>query len=170
MLFLIHPGHGSARRGVGPPFQPHPPPGVRELLATSAAAIRPQSHANPCGTPRKRALARELRPPPAPESSLQQIPADSSPLSPVFAKRRLSSQNLWARHVARLSLVLSAFVAKCCTLIRRGSASNVFTGIIEHLGTIESLDVQRDGGRVSIHAPSLGPSLAVANSIAVNGC
>ena len=46
----------------------------------------------------------------------------------------------------------------------------MFTGIIEHLGTIESLDLQRDGGRVSIHAPSLGPSLAVANSIAVNGC
>src|SRR2546421_13010202 len=89
-----------------PHFQPHPPPGVRELLATSAAAIRPQSHANPCGTPRKRALARELRPPPAPESSLQQIPADSSPLSPVFAERRLSSQNLWARHVTRLSLSL----------------------------------------------------------------
>lgn len=46
----------------------------------------------------------------------------------------------------------------------------MFTGIIEHLGTIESLDLQRDGGRVMIHAPSLGPSLAVANSIAVNGC
>jgi hypothetical protein len=26
MLFLIHQGHGSERRGVGPPFQPHPPP------------------------------------------------------------------------------------------------------------------------------------------------
>ena len=46
----------------------------------------------------------------------------------------------------------------------------MFTGIIEHLGTIESLDVHRDGGCVTIHAPSLGPSLAVANSIAVNGC
>lgn len=46
----------------------------------------------------------------------------------------------------------------------------MFTGIIEHLGTIESLDLQRDGGRITIHAPSLGPSLAVANSIAVNGC
>ncbi|HEX2663840.1 MAG TPA: riboflavin synthase [Candidatus Acidoferrum sp.] len=46
----------------------------------------------------------------------------------------------------------------------------MFTGIIEHLGTIESLHVHRDGGRVTIHAPSLGPSLAVANSIAVNGC
>jgi len=46
----------------------------------------------------------------------------------------------------------------------------VFTGIIEHLGTIGSLELRPDGGRVTIHAPSLGPSLAVANSIAVNGC
>ena len=46
----------------------------------------------------------------------------------------------------------------------------MFTGIIEHLGAIESLDLRADGGRVTIHAPSLGPSLAVANSIAVNGC
>ena len=46
----------------------------------------------------------------------------------------------------------------------------MFTGIIEHLGTVESLHVDGDGGRVTIHAPSLGPSLAVANSIAVNGC
>ena len=46
----------------------------------------------------------------------------------------------------------------------------MFTGIIEHLGTIESLDFDRVGGHVTIHAPSLGPSLAVANSIAVNGC
>jgi riboflavin synthase len=46
----------------------------------------------------------------------------------------------------------------------------VFTGIIEHLGTIESLDLHPEGGRVTIHAPSLGPSLVVANSIAVNGC
>jgi riboflavin synthase len=46
----------------------------------------------------------------------------------------------------------------------------MFTGIIEHIGTIETLDLRRDGGRVTIHAPALGPSLAVANSIAVNGC
>jgi riboflavin synthase len=46
----------------------------------------------------------------------------------------------------------------------------MFTGIIEHLGTIESLDLHHDGGRVTIHAPSLAPSLAVPNSIAVNGC
>jgi len=46
----------------------------------------------------------------------------------------------------------------------------MFTGIIEHIGTVESLDLHHNGGRVKIHAPSLGPSLAVANSIAVNGC
>jgi riboflavin synthase len=46
----------------------------------------------------------------------------------------------------------------------------MFTGIIEHTGTIEALDPQDDGGRVTIHAPSVAPSLAVSNSIAVNGC
>jgi len=46
----------------------------------------------------------------------------------------------------------------------------MFTGIIEHLGTIEALDLNDNGGRVTIHAPSLAPSLAVSNSIAVNGC
>lgn len=46
----------------------------------------------------------------------------------------------------------------------------MFTGIIEHKGTIESLEVRADGGRVTIHAPSLAPFLAVSNSIAVNGC
>jgi len=46
----------------------------------------------------------------------------------------------------------------------------MFTGIIEHTGMIEALDLKGDGGRVTIHAPSLAPSLAVSNSIAVNGC
>jgi riboflavin synthase len=46
----------------------------------------------------------------------------------------------------------------------------MFTGIIEHVGTIESLSLQSDGGRVTIHAPGVAPSLAVSNSIAVNGC
>jgi riboflavin synthase len=46
----------------------------------------------------------------------------------------------------------------------------MFTGIIEHTGTIEALDVKVDGGRVMIHAPTVAPSLAVSNSIAVNGC
>jgi len=46
----------------------------------------------------------------------------------------------------------------------------MFTGIIEHLGTIESLSLQNDSGRITIHAPSLAQKLAVSNSIAVNGC
>src|SRR5260370_33135075 len=47
---------------------------------------------------------------------------------------------------------------------------SMFTGIIEHTGTIEALGLKDDGGRVTIHAPSVAPSLAVSNSIAVNGC
>jgi len=46
----------------------------------------------------------------------------------------------------------------------------MFTGIIEHTGRIEALVLNDDGGRVTIHAPSVAPSLAVSNSIAVNGC
>src|ERR1700730_4629183 len=46
----------------------------------------------------------------------------------------------------------------------------MFTGIIEHLGAMEALDLNRDGGRVTIHAPSVAPSLAVSHSVAVNGC
>jgi riboflavin synthase len=46
----------------------------------------------------------------------------------------------------------------------------MFTGIIEHLGTIESLSSQNDGGRITVHAPTLASKLAVSNSIAVNGC
>jgi riboflavin synthase len=46
----------------------------------------------------------------------------------------------------------------------------MFTGIIEHFGTIESLSLGDAGGRVTIHAPTLAGSLAISNSIAVNGC
>lgn len=46
----------------------------------------------------------------------------------------------------------------------------MFTGIIEHQGTIEALELTSEGGRITIQAPSLAPSLAVPNSIAVNGC
>lgn len=46
----------------------------------------------------------------------------------------------------------------------------MFTGIIEHLGTVESLQRTPEGGRVTIHAPSVAARMAVANSIAVNGC
>ncbi len=46
----------------------------------------------------------------------------------------------------------------------------MFTGIIEHQGTIEALELTAEGGRVTIHAPGVAPSLTVSNSIAVNGC
>lgn len=46
----------------------------------------------------------------------------------------------------------------------------MFTGIIEHLGTIEALRLHPEGGLLTIHAPTVTPHLAVANSIAVNGC
>ena len=50
----------------------------------------------------------------------------------------------------------------------------MFTGIIEHLGTIETLEARSDGpnagGRISIHAPKLAPKLTVSQSVAVNGC
>jgi len=46
----------------------------------------------------------------------------------------------------------------------------VFTGIIEHLGSVESLKIDSNGGHVTIHAPTLAPSLAISASVAVNGC
>jgi riboflavin synthase len=46
----------------------------------------------------------------------------------------------------------------------------MFTGIIEHLGTVDSLKVHAEGGRLTIHAPTVAPHLAIANSIAVDGC
>lgn len=46
----------------------------------------------------------------------------------------------------------------------------MFSGIIEHLGTVESLKTLRDGGRLTIFSPRVAAQLAIANSIAVNGC
>jgi riboflavin synthase len=46
----------------------------------------------------------------------------------------------------------------------------MFTGIIEHLGTVESIKRNADGGRLTIHAPTVASHLAVSNSIAVSGC
>lgn len=46
----------------------------------------------------------------------------------------------------------------------------MFTGIIENLGAIASLSLDEGGGRVIIHSPQLAPTLAIGNSIAVNGC
>ena len=46
----------------------------------------------------------------------------------------------------------------------------MFTGIIEHIGIIESLELKPGSGRITIHAPSPAPALAISKSIAVNGC
>jgi riboflavin synthase len=46
----------------------------------------------------------------------------------------------------------------------------MFTGIIEHLGTVDSLKLHEAGARVTIHAPTVASRLAIANSIAVDGC
>jgi len=46
----------------------------------------------------------------------------------------------------------------------------MFTGIIEHRGTVESLKLHAEGGRLTIQAPAVAPHLAVAGSIAVDGC
>jgi riboflavin synthase len=46
----------------------------------------------------------------------------------------------------------------------------MFTGIIEHIGTVESLKANADGGRLKIHAATVAKHLEVSKSIAVNGC
>jgi riboflavin synthase len=46
----------------------------------------------------------------------------------------------------------------------------MFTGIIEHVGLLHSLELTGVGGRVAVHAPTLVGSLAISKSIAVNGC
>ena len=46
----------------------------------------------------------------------------------------------------------------------------MFTGIVEHVGRIESLEKGAEGGRLRINAGPLAGSLAVAGSVAVNGC
>ena len=46
----------------------------------------------------------------------------------------------------------------------------MFTGIIEHLGTISRLEINSGGGNLVVHAPSLTPKLEISASVAVNGC
>ncbi len=46
----------------------------------------------------------------------------------------------------------------------------MFTGIIEHLGTVDSLKANAEGGRLTIHAPGVAKNLEISKSIAVNGC
>jgi riboflavin synthase len=46
----------------------------------------------------------------------------------------------------------------------------MFTGIIEHVGVVESLLAKAEGGRLTIHAPTVAQNLVVSGSVAVNGC
>jgi riboflavin synthase len=46
----------------------------------------------------------------------------------------------------------------------------LFTGIIEHQGTVKAFAAKPNAVRLTIHAPAVAPSLAISNSIAVNGC
>lgn len=47
----------------------------------------------------------------------------------------------------------------------------MFTGIVELMGEVESLERTAEGGRLVVRAPEvIAQGLAIANSIAVNGC
>jgi riboflavin synthase len=46
----------------------------------------------------------------------------------------------------------------------------MFTGIVEHQGVIAALEHSAAGGRLRVRAPEVAPQLAIAASIAVNGC
>jgi riboflavin synthase len=46
----------------------------------------------------------------------------------------------------------------------------MFTGIVEHVGSVESLQTGAQGSRLRVHAGPLAESLAISGSIAVNGC
>ena len=46
----------------------------------------------------------------------------------------------------------------------------MFTGIIEHSGTISRLQLNAAAGELTIHAPAIASNLAIGASIAVNGC
>jgi riboflavin synthase len=46
----------------------------------------------------------------------------------------------------------------------------MFTGIVEHTGTIESLEKSDSGGRIRVLASEIADTLAISTSIAVNGC
>ena len=46
----------------------------------------------------------------------------------------------------------------------------MFTGIVEQQGVIAALERGAEGGRVRVRVPQLAAQLAIAGSIAVNGC
>ncbi len=46
----------------------------------------------------------------------------------------------------------------------------MFTGIVEHVGKVESLQTSPQGSRLCVQAGPLAASLSISGSIAVNGC
>ncbi len=46
----------------------------------------------------------------------------------------------------------------------------MFTGIVEHVGVLESLERRADSARLVVRAPEPAPALVIGSSIAVNGC
>jgi riboflavin synthase len=46
----------------------------------------------------------------------------------------------------------------------------MFTGLVEHVGKIESVEHSADGARIRVNAGPLAATLAKSGSIAVNGC
>jgi riboflavin synthase len=46
----------------------------------------------------------------------------------------------------------------------------MFTGIVEHVGKIESLERSQEGARLKVRAPGIVAALPIGASIAVNGC
>src|SRR5438270_7900266 len=52
-----------------------------------------------------------------------------------------------------------------------GAKSNaVFTGLIEEVGSVVSLDTSGTGGQLELTAPKIAPKVSVGDSVAVNGC
>src|SRR5271169_3711332 len=74
------------------------------------------------------------------------------------------------RHESRYAVYSLQNVAATLPSRPHSREDFMFTGIIEHLGTIRSLRLHADGGMLTIHAPTVTAHLAVANSIAVDGC
>ncbi|HLG00412.1 MAG TPA: riboflavin synthase [Acidimicrobiia bacterium] len=46
----------------------------------------------------------------------------------------------------------------------------MFTGIVEELATVRSVDARSDGARIVIESPTIAEDLAIGGSVAVNGC
>jgi riboflavin synthase len=59
-----------------------------------------------------------------------------------------------------------AFLAGCAA----SSLAGVFTGIVEELGRVVSLDSGAEQARLSVAAPELAPGLEPGDSVAVDGC